>query len=260
MPGLLDKVRGFVEGQKENWDTARERQAGGGNRNPYLKTDQQQAAIARERAGTLTPPGLSADPHVNRKISQVANRALASKMSSGDPDTVAGSAGMSFDPEDSESVLEMQRSLNAAGITDKFGKSLAEDGMMGEKTLSALRSMQESRGEFIGPEGSDVDALNADYQEDHGRLATNKNPLMTGKNWWDKLTGRTPEEEHIQETTYNENINSDPNSKPQHPRGSGTNRFGTPQGGRFDLVRRMGDADGNIGFAERMGLIKRMDK
>jgi len=42
-------------------------------------------------------------------------------------------------------------------------------------------------------------------------------------------------------------------------RGSGTNRFGTPQGGRFDLVERMGDADGDMGFAERMGLIKRMD-
>ena len=199
MPGLLDKVRGFVEGQKENWDTARERQAGGGNRNPFLKTDQEQAAIARERGGMLTPPGLSADPHVNRKISQVANRALASKMSSGDPDTVAGDAGMSFDPEDSDSVLEMQRSLNAAGIKDKYGEALAEDGMMGEKTLSALRSMQESRGQFIGPEGSDVDALNEDYQRDHGRLATNKNPLMTPRNWWDALTKRTPEEGHIQE-------------------------------------------------------------
>jgi len=231
MPGLLDKVRGFVEGQKENWDTARERQAGGGNRNPFLKTDQQQAAIARERAGSTPSP--SADYAPRHQVSQVANRALASKMSAGDPDTVAGNAGMSFDTQDPESVLEMQRSLNAAGITDKFGKSLAEDGMMGEKTLSALRSMQESRGEFIGPEGSDVAALNEDYQRDHGRMAENKNPLMNPKNWWDKLTGRTPEEGHIQETTYDENINSDPNSKPQHPRGSGKNRFGTGMGGRF---------------------------
>ena len=185
MPGLLDKIKEFATQQGDNWRTARERQDAGGNRNPWLKTDQEQAQLARDQSGG--------------EIGQVANRAWASKMSAGSPDSVAGTSGMSFNPEDSDSVMEMQRSLNASGITDKWGKALSEDGQMGPKTLSALRSMQESRGQFIGPEGSDEKGLNEDYQEDHGRLNENENPLMNPSNWWDKLTGRTPEEGHIQE-------------------------------------------------------------
>ena len=197
MPGLLDKLQGFVEGQKQNWATARERQAGGGVRNPFLKTAEEQAAMATQRADATPSPSLDYAPR--QEIKEVTNRALADQMSAQTPDAVAGTAGMSFNPEDSDSVLAMQRVLNSAGIKDKYGEALSEDGKMGPKTLSALRSMQESRGQFIGPEGSDVNALNQDYQEDHGRLAQNKNPLMTAKNWWDSLTKRTPEEGHIPE-------------------------------------------------------------
>jgi|TARA_R100000049_G_C1929182_1_gene73269 hypothetical protein len=41
-----------------------------------------------------------------------------------------------FDPSDSQSVLEMQKRLNATGA------GLAEDGQMGPKTLAALRELQ----------------------------------------------------------------------------------------------------------------------
>ena len=34
MPGLLDKLQGFVEGQKENWARGRERG------NPFLKNEE----------------------------------------------------------------------------------------------------------------------------------------------------------------------------------------------------------------------------
>jgi hypothetical protein len=53
----------------------------------------------------------------------------------------------SFDPADKSSVMNMQRLLNASGITDVEGNPLEEDGMMGEKTLSALRGAQQFRGE-----------------------------------------------------------------------------------------------------------------
>ena len=53
----------------------------------------------------------------------------------------------SFDPADKSSVMNMQRLLNASGITDVEGNPLEEDGMMGEKTLSALRGAQEFRGQ-----------------------------------------------------------------------------------------------------------------
>ena len=92
--------------------------------------------------------------------------------------------------------------------------------------------------------------MNQDYQEDHGRLGRNdtssaaaggiagmisrgKNPLTSAKNWMDSIFQRNPEKGHIQETSYDSNLNSDPNSKPKNPRGSGTNRFGAGMGGRM---------------------------
>ena len=50
-----------------------------------------------------------------------------------------------FDPQDKDSVMNMQRLLNSSGITDAQGNALTEDGMMGEKTLSALRGAQQFR-------------------------------------------------------------------------------------------------------------------
>ena len=49
---------------------------------------------------------------------------------------------MNFDPSDSQSVRQLQKRLNLAGYTDSEGNPLAEDGMFGERTESALRSIQ----------------------------------------------------------------------------------------------------------------------
>ena len=53
----------------------------------------------------------------------------------------------SFDPADKDQVMNMQRLLNASGITDAEGNPLSEDGVMGERTLSALRGAQKFRAE-----------------------------------------------------------------------------------------------------------------
>jgi len=47
-----------------------------------------------------------------------------------------------FNPQDPKSVLKMQQWLNEAGYTDNDGNELSADGIIGRKTLSALRRMQ----------------------------------------------------------------------------------------------------------------------
>ena len=47
-----------------------------------------------------------------------------------------------FSPDDSKSVLKLQKMLNALGVTDSEGNELEEDAMFGNKTLSALRALQ----------------------------------------------------------------------------------------------------------------------
>lgn len=50
---------------------------------------------------------------------------------------------LDFDPSDSQSVRQLQQRLNLAGYTDMEGNPLAEDGMFGAKTESALRLIQQ---------------------------------------------------------------------------------------------------------------------
>ena len=148
-----------------------------------------------------------------------------------------------FDPSDNEQVLQMQKAMNAAGIKGADGKALTEDGMIGPNTMRALRFAQGQTDEMeMGPS-------NMFTEENRDTDKVENNPIDRS-------------------TRYNSSMRQEPQkynpSQRQEAtryggRGSGTNRFGTPQGGRFDLVERMGDADGDMGFAERMGLIKRMD-
>jgi|TARA_R100001530_G_C4297791_1_gene149693 hypothetical protein len=180
--GLLGKLFGgvsdFLSDQGENLKTARKREDAGGIRNPWMKSGEEQAQLAAE--------------YGTEKQKHITNRALASKYSQGTPDTVTGTLAGQFDPNDSESVMKMQQSLNRAGIKDEYGEALAEDGRMGPKTLSAVRAMQKTRGEFIGPEGSDVEGLNQAVQETTGRKADmpERNALLNKQNWLDSIFQR----------------------------------------------------------------------
>jgi len=68
----------------------------------------------------------------------------------------------------SDEVKEMQRNMNAAGFVDSNGEQLKVDGMIGPKTVSAMRNAQASRqqggqgpvagGGFSGPRGDYSDA------------------------------------------------------------------------------------------------------
>ena len=63
-----------------------------------------------------------------------------------------------LDVKDSASVVRLQKMMNAAGITDSEGNALAEDGQLGSKTLSALRSVQS--GESVDSGGNIVPGSN----------------------------------------------------------------------------------------------------
>jgi len=191
MPGLLDKIQGFVEGQKGNWARARENEAAGRPRNPWLKTPEEQAQMAYDRAETSANEGGvgQGDPG-QEKISQQANRGLAWGQS------------RDFDPNDNESVMQMQQTLNRAGFTDKYGNALKEDGMMGALTESALRKSQadrtpEGRYEARGSMGIEGDFTNPERASQHLRGAA---PVTDGsytgvpeggepveRGWLDKL-------------------------------------------------------------------------
>lgn len=198
-----------------------------------LPTGQDQFNIARERADIPSPRADFAD---KSRIAKNTGFGLTQSMM------------RDFDPSDNEQVLQMQKAMNAAGIKGADGKALTEDGMIGKNTMRALRfaqgqadTMQDALPlrEFGEPQGGIGPSYEGMYNEDSRDAdKVESNPI-------DRSTRYSPSQRQ-EPTRYG-------------GRGSGTNRFGTPQGGRFDIFRQRGDEDGNTGFAERMGLVKRMD-
>tara|TARA_Y100000593_G_scaffold80159_1_gene149520 strand:+ start:200 stop:775 length:576 start_codon:yes stop_codon:yes gene_type:complete len=80
-------------------------------------------------------------------LSGIYNRDTAHEMSTDSPSFE--SFAKSFDEEDNLQVEKLQRQLNDLGYTDYEGASLAEDGILGERTISALRMFQSG----ASPEG-----------------------------------------------------------------------------------------------------------
>ena len=89
--------------------------------------------------GVASPERAAATDLTGQKARGMAFNSLMDKM-------------QNLDTSDSKSVMDIQRMLNMAGITDMEGNALAEDGMMGAKTLSALRGAQKFRDEMVRPE------------------------------------------------------------------------------------------------------------
>lgn len=78
-----------------------------------------------------------------------------------------------FDPSNAESVRRMQRALNQGGYLDYEGKALSEDGMMGERTLSAIRQMQGNDYTVPGSAArihEDYDKADSKLREDEGSI------------------------------------------------------------------------------------------
>ena len=110
---------------------------------PFAKSPMEQAEMAgqaaRNAAPDMGPP--TADADAKREIALNTAEGVLKAGSQGD---AVGIDAMrkGFDPSNAESVRQMQRMLNQAGYTSADGSPLAEDGMFGRKTESALRRMQ----------------------------------------------------------------------------------------------------------------------
>ena len=80
-----------------------------------------------------------------------------------------------MDVGNKDDVLEMQNMLNQLGIKDHEGNELAADGMLGDKTLSALRLLQGgSDDEQQGPGPWSYGEPEVDIWGSGGKYASNK--------------------------------------------------------------------------------------
>ena len=113
-------------------------------------------------------------------LAGIYNRDTANEMASDSPDFE--NFTQNFDEEDNLQVKKLQRQLNESGFSDYEGASLAEDGILGEKTLSALRMFQSG----ASPEG-------IPFEE--GEETFRPSPLMpegsAPSSWKDYLFGGT---------------------------------------------------------------------
>ena len=171
--GLLGRAKGWMDDRREA--KAVERRA----------TDADAAIQGYEGSGApdLTPGGLGPPTEV-----QAAKKDLMQR----DSFRSLRDVMKSFDPADRDQVMNMQRLLNASGITDAEGNPLDEDGVMGERTLSALRGAQKFRAEAdeklavnrfdktaYNPAGTQGDVPDADVRKGFfagGRMGVYKKP------------------------------------------------------------------------------------
>lgn len=73
----------------------------------------------------------------------------------------------------SDEVKEMQRNLNAGGYVDAKGEQLKVDGMVGAKTVAAMRSVQQADfGDDMGPRG--------DYSEERSGIGAGEEAIRGG--------------------------------------------------------------------------------
>ena len=135
--GLLGKVQSGIEGFKAR---GRERTAEGSAEDYAERQNFAPVGVVSQDRANMTQ-------HMGKEARGDAFASLMDKM-------------QNLDTSDSQSVMDMQRMLNMAGVTDSEGNPLAEDGMMGAKTLSALRGAQSFRDEMVRPEfeGTKYDA------------------------------------------------------------------------------------------------------
>lgn len=191
-------------------------EAAGNRENPFLQSGDQQAERAFQDAqGAANEGGVGMGSPDMNNISRSASTGRARQMS------------QDFDPSDPESVMRMQQMLNRGGYTDGFGNALKEDGKMGDLTTTALRKMQGDR----NPEMR---------YEANGMLGTDDESIQNEESARMNLRGAAPvTQDAPKKLSFMDRmkkmglIKQVDSPEKTSVRGSGTNRFGTGQGGRF---------------------------
>ena len=207
-----NKLKGFFSMLGKNLGIT---EAAGNRENPFLKTGDEQAEIAYGDAETAANEGgVGAGNPAMEEISRSASTGRARQMS------------QDFDPTDSDSVLRMQQMLNRGGYTDKYGNALEEDGRMGELTTSAMRRMQGDRNPQAAFEARGRLGISGDIQNPESARLNLRGMAPTTKPDPPKMSfiDRMKKIGLIKEADSPEKTGG---------RGSGTNRFGTGQGGRM---------------------------
>tara|TARA_R110002020_G_scaffold446348_1_gene658613 strand:- start:367 stop:1050 length:684 start_codon:yes stop_codon:yes gene_type:complete len=197
MPGLLDQIKNFASQQRENFRRAGERQRAGENRNPFLKSKEEQFNIANEMASNEPSPSSEYAPM--QGIAKNTGYGLTQDMM------------RDFDPSNNESVLQLQKAMNAAGIKGADGKALSEDGIIGKNTMRALRFAQgqtdiadspeargmQSYGEPQGGVGPSYDNTYNEQSRDRGTRVAN--PSSNKFERFDMESGRRPRTVSVRE-------------------------------------------------------------
>ena len=178
-----------------------------------LRTGDQQAEGAyQDASAAANEGGVGQENPALNEISRSASTGRARQMS------------QDFDASDHDSVLRMQQQLNRGGYTDRYGNALEEDGKMGELTTGAMRKMQGDRNPEAAYEARGQLGVSGDLQDkESARLNLRGAAPVT-------QPGSSEEESGGGFTNWLQRMGL---AKKTEPRGGGTNRFGTPQGGRF---------------------------
>tara|TARA_R110000824_G_scaffold100727_2_gene239373 strand:+ start:766 stop:1470 length:705 start_codon:yes stop_codon:yes gene_type:complete len=191
-----------------------------------LRTGDQQAEGAfQDASAAANEGGVGQENPALNEISRSASTGRARQMS------------QDFDASDPDSVLRMQQQLNRGGYTDRYGNALEEDGKMGELTTGAMRKMQGDRNPEAAYEARGQLGVSGDLQnEESARLnlrgaapvtQPGGQPVISNP---DMIPPSSGEESGGRFTNWLQKMGL---AKKMEPRGGGTNRFGTPQGGRF---------------------------
>jgi len=94
-----------------------------------------------------------------------------------------GASGKPMEEWTSDEVKELQRNMNAAGFVDNNGEQLKIDGMVGPKTVAAMRNAQASRGQegdYSGQRGDYSDATSGFGSEEEAILQGARPPAPRG--------------------------------------------------------------------------------
>lgn len=177
LKGLLgqakEKAGGFIQGQKDNFSRARENQNAGRGRNFQFQSPEEQFTTANDMASSEPSPSSEYAPM--QGIAKNTGYGLTQDMM------------RDFDPSNNDSVMQLQKAMNAAGIKGADGKSLSEDGMIGKNTMRALRFAQgqtdiadspearemQSYGEPTGGVGPSYDNTYNEQSRDRGTRVAN---------------------------------------------------------------------------------------
>ena len=108
-----------------------------------ISEDLREADKLTDKAGyDMYVKNLETNPDFNRRIHQDLKDQTYEVPAYSEEFTLARGYALDFDVTDKAQVTEMQKRLNAAGITDADGKALEIDGILGQKTTDAIKNLQ----------------------------------------------------------------------------------------------------------------------